>query len=177
MALPVSPIRPSAHMSPMTSVNTILDSVGIDRSALAIQVKLLRSNQESAPAPDGRYTVEALACALEHLAHRLSGIAESVESGFEDYYVGGTCMDVFAQALGNDDRNPAESVRAHLHLGEDALLTSSAVFGHPELRLVNHTELNHGQGTFTITSYLADIHTGDVTPVPGGPLVDAARPA
>lgn len=160
----------------MTSVNTILESVGIDRSALANQVKGLRGTDSTAVVA-GHYPVEVLATALEQLAHRLSVIAESVEDEFEDYYVGGTCMEVFDLATGKDDKDPIESVRAHLHLGEDALLTSSSVFGHPELRCVNHTILDHRSSTFTVTSYLTDIRSGDVTPVPGGPMVAAGSPA
>ena len=162
----------------MTSVNTILDSVGIDHPTLAAQVKSLRSPSDASLVPAGHYPVEVLACAVEQLASRLTGIAGYAEGEFEDYYVGGTCMEVFDKATGRDDKDPLEAVRTHLGLdAEQALLTSSPVFGHPELRCVNHTVLDHGQGTFTLTSYLVEVHTGDVTPVPGGPMVSAAGPA
>jgi hypothetical protein len=160
----------------MTSVNTILESVGINHAALAAQVKENRLATDT-EAPTSHYPVEFLACALEQLAARLEDIAEYVEREFEDYYVGGTCMAVFDMATGRDDKDPIETVRSHLGLWDQALLTSSPVFGHPELRCVNHTVLDHGQGTFTLTSYLVDVHSGDVTPVPGGPTTGAADAA
>lgn len=165
-------------MTGMTSANTILESVGINHAALANQVKEGRHLTDPSLDQAGHYPVEVLACAIEQMASRLNDIAEYAEREFEDYYVGGTCMEVFDMATGRDDKDPLGLVRTHLGLeGDDVLLTSSTVFGHPELRCVNHTVLDHTQGTFTLTSYLVDVRSGDVTPVPGGPTAGNADPA
>lgn len=156
----------------MTSVSSILESVGINHSDLSAQVAEVK-RAASEPSSDGA-TMEALACAVEQLASRLDGIVGYAKRGFEDYYIGDTCMEVFDMATGRDDKDPVETVRAHLGLWDEALLTVSPVFGHPELRCVNHTVPDHTKGTFTLTSYLVDVHSGDVTPVPGGPKVGTA---
>lgn len=160
-------------MGSMISVNTILESVGINHSDLAARVaEAKRTSNE--PAPAG-VTVEALACAVEQLASRLAGIAERAEDEFEDYYIGGICGEVFDMATGDDDKDPLELLWAHLGLdGVDAALTSSPVFGHPDLRCVNHKVLDHALGTVTSTDYLIDVRTGDITPVAGGPVTGAA---
>lgn len=161
-------------MGSMTSVNTILESVGINHAVLANQVKESRLATD-AGVPATHYPVETLACALEQMASRLAGIAEYAEGEFDDYYIGGTCGAVFDMSTGARDKDPLDLVRTHLGLDAgQALLTGSPVFGHPELRCVNHTVLVHENGTFTLTSYLVDVHTGDVTPVPGGPMTGAA---
>jgi hypothetical protein len=155
-------------MSSMTSVNAILESVGINHADLTAQVNEHRRMRGDL-VPASRFPVGDLACALEQLASRLASIADGVASGIGDYYVGDMAADVISMVT-DGGKDPLELVRTHL--GPDAgqaLLTISPVFGHPDLRCVNHTVPDHSGKTSTLTSYLVDVRTGDVTPVPGGP--------
>lgn len=159
----------------MTSVNTILESVGINHAALAAQVKDHRRAADAGdPAPEGGLSAERLACALEQLAARLAGIADDASRNLGDYYLDDMASAVI-DSVNDGGKDPLDLVHAHLGLdGSQPLLPASPVFGHPELRLVNHMVPDHSRGTFTLTSYLVDVHSGDVTPAPGGPAVLAA---
>lgn len=155
----------------MTSVSSILESVGINHADLAVQVKdhHRRAADAGEPAPEGGLSVERLACALEQLAARLAGIAEDASRHLGDYYLDDLASAII-DSVNDGGKDPLDLVRANLVLdGSQPLLPASPVFGHPELRLVNHMVPDYGRGTFTLTSYLVDVHSGDVTPAPGGP--------
>lgn len=161
----------------MTSTNAILESVGINHAALAAQVKERRQMTDAGLAPGGHYSVEALACALEQLASRLAGIADDASRNLGDFYLDDMARDVI-DMVNDGGKDPHELVRAHLGLdASQPLLPSSPVFGRPELRCVNHLVPDHAQGRFTLTSYLVDVHSGDVTPAPGGPAAVGAAGA
>jgi hypothetical protein len=152
----------------MTSVNAILESVGINHADLTAQVNEHRRMRGDL-VPASRFPVGDLACALEQLASRLASIAEDVSRNLGDYYLNDMAQDVL-DAVNDGGKDPLELVRTHL--GPDAAqaqLTSSPVFGYPDLRCVNHTVLDHSDKTSTLTGYLVDVRSGDVTPVPGGP--------
>jgi len=152
----------------MTSVSTILESVGINYGDLASQVaEAKRAPRNTEPAG---VTVEALACAVEQLASRLAGIAEDVSGSIGDYYVGDMAEDVIGMVNNGGGKDALELIRTHLNLdAPEALLSSSPVFGHPDLRCVNHTVPDHTKGTLMLTSYLVNVQSGEVTPIPGGP--------
>lgn len=154
----------------MTSASSVLESVGINHAALATQVKESRGTTGV-----GHHSVETLACALEQLAARLAGIAEDVSRHRGDFYLDDLASDVMDMVT-DGGKDPLDLVRAHLGLdGSQPLLPASPVFGHPELRCVNHRAPDYARGTFTLTSYLVDVRSGDVTPAPGGPTnVEAA---
>lgn len=161
----------------MTSVSSVLESVGINHAVLATQVKDRRLLTDAGLAPADHFQMEALACALEQLASRLAGIAEDASRHLGDYYLDDMARDVI-DAVNDGGKNPLDLVRAHLGLdGSQPLLPASPVFGHPELRCVNHLVPDYARGTFVLTSYLVDVRSGDVTPAPGGPLTGATDPA
>lgn len=163
----------SAHMTAMTSIDTILDSVGIDRQDLTTQVdEHRRMSGEMQLVLASHFPVEDLACAVEQLAARLAGIADEMTHNLGDFYVGGLAGDVIDLVGDSDRKDATEIIRDHLglgHVGADGaapLLSSVSIFGHPDLRCVTHTVLNYDEKSFDSTNYLVDIHTGAVTPVP-----------
>lgn len=162
-------------MGSMTSVSSILESVGIDYQALTAQV---RDNHRAAEAgTPAALEHERLACALEQLAHRLASVADDAERHFGDYYLDDMARDV-VDAVTDGGKDPVETLRAHLGLdGSQPLLPASSVFGYPDLRLVSHMVPDYASGTFTLSSYLVDVRTGDVTPAPGGPQTAAEAAA
>lgn len=165
-------------MGSMTSVSSILKSVGIDYQALTAQVRDSRRAAEAGDhsKPDA-LEVERLACALEQLAHRLAEVGDHAERHFGDFYLDDMAHDV-VDAVNDGGKDPVETLRSHLGLdGSQPLLPASSVFGFPDLRLVSHMVPDYGTGTFTLSSYLVDVRTGDVTPVPGGPQTAAEAAA
>lgn len=162
----------------MTSVNSILETVGINHAALTAQVKEhRRAAGTGTPAQSGGLSVEALACALEQLAARLAGIAEDAQRNLGDYYLDDMARDVI-DSVNDGGKDPLELVRSHLGLdGSQPLLPATPVLGHPELRCVTQMVPDYSQGKFTLTSYLVDVHSGDVTPAPGGPTLGAVGEA
>jgi hypothetical protein len=161
----------------MTSVSSILETAGINHAALAAQVKEHRRLTGAGLATAGHYSVETLACALEQLASRLAGIAADASRHLGDYYLDDMARDI-VDSVNESGKDPLEAVRTHLGLdGSQPLLPATPVFGHPELRCVNHMVPDYARGTFTLTSYLVDVQTGDVTPAPGGPAVAEAANA
>lgn len=159
-------------MTGMTSIDSILDSVGINRQDLTTQVaehRRMSGDMELVLA--NHFPVEDLACAIEQLASRLAGIAEDVAGGLGDYYVGDISQDVIDMVDGQG-ADVVEAVRNHLALpakdedGQDPIFSTCSIFGHPELRCVTHTRLNFAAKAFDRDSYLVHSHTGAVTPVP-----------
>lgn len=158
-------------MSGMTSIDTILESVGIDRQDLTTQVnehRRMSGDMELVLA--SHFPVEDLACAIEQLAGRLAEIADDVSPEIGDFHVGGMAEAVLetVQGVGNDALG---IVREHLGstAGTEAgglILASVPIFGHPTLRCVTHTVLNHEKRSFDHTNYLVDIKTGEIAAVP-----------
>lgn len=163
----------SAHMTAMTSIDTILDSVGINRQDLSTQVdEHRRMSGEMQLVLASHFPVEDLACAVEQLAARLAGIADEMTHNLGDYYVGDLAGDVIDMTDDSDRKDATEIIRTHLGLeavgtdGAAPLLSSVSIFGYPDLRCVTHTVLNYEEKSFDSTNYLVHIHTGDITPVP-----------
>lgn len=163
----------SAHMSRMTSIDTILDSVGINRQDLTTQVsEHRRMSGDMQLVLASHFPVEDLACAVEQLAARLAGIADEMAHNRGDFYVGGLADDVIDMVNDSDRKDAAEMIRAHLGLeaagpdGAAPLIGAVAIFGYPTLRCVTHTVLNYEKKSFDSTHYLVNIHSGHITPVP-----------
>lgn len=155
----------------MTSIDTILASVGINPQDLAAQVdehRRMSGGMQLVLA--SHFPVEDLACAVEQLAARLAGIADEMSHNLEDYYAGGLAGDVIDMVDDSDRKDVIEIVRVHLDLPDEhglaPILNSVPIFGHPDLRCVTHTVLNHARRTFDHTSFLVNVNTGEITPVP-----------
>ncbi|WP_139187279.1 hypothetical protein [Pseudarthrobacter chlorophenolicus] len=156
----------------MTSIDTILDSVGINWQDLASQVtehRRMSGDMELVLA--SHFPVEDLACAVEQLAARLAGIADEMTHNLGDFYVGDLAGDVIDMTSDSDRKDATEIIRTHLGLGSNGpdgtapILSSVSIFGYPDLRCVTHTVLNFEEKSFDSTSYLVHIHTGCITPV------------
>jgi hypothetical protein len=157
----------------MTSIDTILESVGINRQDLTTQVaehRRMSHNMELVLA--NHFPVEDLACAVEQLASRLVEIAAELTHNMGDYYVGDLAGDVIDMVDDSDSKDVLEAVREHLGLpfkdedGDAPIFSTCSIFEHPELRCVTQTVLDHALRTFVRSSYLVDVRTGTVTPVP-----------
>ncbi|WP_354214615.1 hypothetical protein [Arthrobacter sp. UYCo732] len=157
----------------MTSIDTILESVGINRQDLTTQVdEHRRMSGEMRLVLASHFPVEDLACAVEQLAARLTAISDEMTHNLGDYYVGGLAEDVIDMVNDADRKDVLEIMRLHLDLptadgqGSAPILNTVPIFGYPDLKCVTHTVLNHAVRTFDHASYLVNVNTGEVSTVP-----------
>lgn len=95
----------------MTSIDSILESVGIDAQDLATQVyEHRRMSGEMQLVLASHFPVEDLACAVEQLAGRLAAIAEEVSYSLQDFHQGGIAKDVI-HMVNDSDRKDALDAR------------------------------------------------------------------
>lgn len=169
----MSGVRRSAHMGPMTAtLDHVLAAAGTSRDELDIivsQNRGLTENMELVLA--SHFPVEDLAAGIEQLGSRLAVLVDLAQAHLEDEGPAGDLARAIAAVAAADVRNGKELVRAHLGLPSDdaaqrPILGDFAVYGHPDLRLVSHSVLDHGKRAFVHARCLVHLSTGEITELP-----------
>lgn len=160
-------------MGPMTAtIDHVLAAAGTSRDELdsiVSQNRGLADNMELVLA--SHFPVEDLAAEIEQLGSRLAAAVDLASGHLEDEGPAGELARAITALAAVRVSAAKELVRAHLGLpGEDSphhpILGDFAVYGHPDIRLVSHSVLDHGRRAFVHTRYLVHLSTGEITEMP-----------
>lgn len=157
-----------AHMKAMLT-NQILKSVGTSPTKLDAAVGQHRTlvGAEALIRAD-LFDIEAGATAIEQLTTRLSTIYSLIEPLLEESGPQSLLARAIAQEIVPAGDEACSLVAAHLGGGgrrgrtRTMILGETAVYGHPDLRLVTHGDLNHVDEVLVFTRYAVHPGSGQV---------------
>lgn len=148
--------------------NQILKSVGTSPAKLDAAVGQHRTlvGAEALIRAD-LFDVEAGATAVEQLATRLSAIYSLIEPLLEESGPQSLLARAIAQEIVPAEGDACSLVAAHLGgsrrgRARTMLLGEAPVYGHPDLRLVTHGDLNHVDEVLVFTRYAVHPGSGQV---------------
>jgi hypothetical protein len=173
----------SAHMKSMLT-NKILKSVGTSPAKLDAAVGQHRTLVETAALVRADvFDIEAGAAALEQLTARLSAIYSLIEPLLEESGPQALLARAIAQEIVPNPSAACTAVAEHLGgrrrgSTRTMLLGEALIYGHPDLRLVTHGDLNHVDEVLVFTRYAVHADSGQVIPLGADESVqDGARRA
>lgn len=149
--------------------NSILQSAGISSAELETAVSRYRAiTDPAALASAERFDVEAGASVIEQLTGRLTAIHSIIEPLLTEDGPQALLARAIAQeilpATSNATAIVARQLEPSAH-GQSMILGEATVFGHPEMRLVTHGDLNHDEKVFVFTRFVVHTPSERVIPV------------
>jgi ethanolamine utilization protein EutP (predicted NTPase) len=149
--------------------NKILQSAGTSSTELEAAVGRYRALTDPETLAHGHlFDVEAGASVIEQLTGRLAAIHSIIEPLLTEDGPQALLARAIAQEILPATSNATAVIARHLEhsvSGQSMILGEATVFGHPDMRLVTHGDLNHAEQVFVFTRFVVHTPTEQVFPV------------
>lgn len=171
---------PGAHMIQMLT-NQILESAGTSTTKLDAAVNRHRTLVAGAEIiPATLFDVEGGAAVIEQLTSRLAKIYSLIEPLLDEDGPQSLLARAIAQEIAPSPGEALTLVAGQLGHGRRTsrplLLGEKSVYGHPDLRVVTHGDLNHVDEVLVFTRYAVHPDSGQIFPLDADEsVVDAAN--